>query len=115
MNDSGRDETEWEDYTCDDHDCECQACKPAKHSTIDLRHVRIELWLSGDMKFLLMSAGLRGATSKFSCIYCKANLKERHGWLSKAHGDRMRVSTDPVQLVAWLVCCPVPLLSLRHQ
>ena len=48
------------------------------------------------MKFLLMSAGLKGATSKFSCIYCKANLKER---LSQADGSRMRASTDKVRLL----------------
>ena len=60
------------------------------------RHVGVDLWLSADMKFLLMVLGLKGATGKYSCIYCKADLKERQDWLQSARASRRRTATDPV-------------------
>ena len=61
------------------------------------RHVGVDLWLSADMKFLLMVLGLKGATGKYSCIYCKSDLKQRQDWLDQAGGSRARSATDPVR------------------
>jgi hypothetical protein len=59
-----------------------------------LRHVTIELWLSADMKFLQMVLGLKQSTARRCCVYCTADLHERHDWLNS--GGEPRSSDDPI-------------------
>ena len=107
MDDSQCEETDWEDanYICNDKYCQCHESEPipAVGESIQpslpykKRHVGVDLWLSADMKFLLMVTGLKGATGKYSCLYCKADLKERQDWMDQAGGSRMRSATDAVR------------------
>jgi glutaredoxin len=39
---------------------------------------KLEFFLRGDMKFLLMVLGLNSANTNFSCLYCKIDKKMRH-------------------------------------
>ena len=38
---------------------------------VDGSNIPVEMFLGGDYKFLLMSMGLSGATSDYSCLWCK--------------------------------------------
>ena len=44
--------------------------------------VNLEIFVGGDMKFLLLVCGLNAANSKHSCLYCKVDKKDR-GDMSK--------------------------------
>ena len=44
---------------------------------IDGREVNIEVFLGGDYKFLLMTMGLKGATSDYACLWCKIHKLQR--------------------------------------
>ena len=63
---------------------------------LDKRHVQIELWLSADMKFLLMVLGFKSANGKHSCIFCTADLKQRQDWLDSSSSHRLRSEKDEV-------------------
>ncbi|CAB4011198.1 Hypothetical predicted protein, partial [Paramuricea clavata] len=45
----------------------------ARKGTVKVRDkdIRIEMFLGGDYKFLLLILGMKGATSDFACIWCK--------------------------------------------
>ena len=89
MDDAGCDNTDYEGYECVYDYCTCKCPRtrvvfeptdPKNPEFVPVPmyyRVEIEWWLSADMKFLLMILGLKGATSKFSCIYCKADLLGR--------------------------------------
>jgi hypothetical protein len=77
------DDSDYEHYACTVPNCGCKSTPRAETRVpSDARLVTIELWLSADMKFLLMSLGMAGATGKFACIYCECNLANRHDWAS---------------------------------
>ena len=44
---------------------------------IDREHVKLECFLGGDMKFLLMILGLASATSNHACLWCKVHKDNR--------------------------------------
>ena len=46
-------------------------------TTVDGKKVKLEFFLGGDMKFLLMVMGLSGATSTYACLWCKIHKDER--------------------------------------
>ena len=44
---------------------------------VDVKEVKIEMFLGGDYKFLLMTVGLKGATSDYACVWCKIHKIQR--------------------------------------
>ena len=44
---------------------------------VDGKEVPIEMFLGGDYKFLLMTTGLKGATSDYACLWCKIHRLQR--------------------------------------
>ena len=46
-------------------------------TTADGKKVKLDFFLGGDMKFLLMVMGLSGATSTYACLWCKIHKDER--------------------------------------
>ena len=46
--------------------------------TVEDRIFKIDYYLGGDMKFLAKVCGIEGATSEFSCIWCKCPKDERY-------------------------------------
>ena len=89
-------DTEYEGDFCSRESCPCHGLRhsPAppdqEREPVPMakRLCRIELWLSADMKFLLMSLGLKCATANHACIYCRCNIHQRRDWLAGARGDR---------------------------
>ena len=70
---------------------------PPPPISLDDRHVNIDLWLSGDMKFLLMVCGLKQANSKHACIYCTADLTARGDWTKGVNRTNdVRHAKDPI-------------------
>jgi len=76
--DAGCDKTDYEDYDCTNLDCPCaiELIPSSRAKT----HVTLKLWLAADYKFLLVVLGFKGATCKFPCIFCKANLSDPREW-----------------------------------
>ena len=90
------DDTDFEQYDCQYETCPCSPSKLKTPAPIApqrepvpwaKRKVTIVLWLSADMKFLLMSLGLKCATANHACIYCTCNIHQRHDWLVEARAD----------------------------
>ena len=50
----------------------------AGHVIVDDTEVKVELFLGGDMKFLLMVLGLSSATATHACPWCKVHKSYRH-------------------------------------
>lgn len=48
-----------------------------KHITVDGKKIKVDVYLGGDYKFLLIMLGMKAASSMHSCIYCKCSAKER--------------------------------------
>jgi len=103
MDDAQCEDTDWEDYICEDNNCQCHDQAPVADALptkptlpLDKRHVQIELWLSADMKFLLMVLGFKSANGKHSCIFCTADLKQRQDWLDSSSSHRLRSEKDEV-------------------
>lgn len=44
---------------------------------VDGEEISTEMFLGGDYKFLLMVMGLKGATSDYSCLWCKIHQLQR--------------------------------------
>lgn len=44
---------------------------------VDGKEVKIEMFLGGDYKFLLMAMGLSGATSTYACLWCLIHMLDR--------------------------------------
>jgi len=49
----------------------------SKPIEIEKNKVPLEFFLGGDLKFLLLSMGLSGATSDFACLWCKVHKSKR--------------------------------------
>ena len=90
------DDTDFDPYECDHECCPCVSNKLPVHTFVEggvepvplaQRTATIVLWLSADMKFLLMSLGMKCATSKHACIYCDCDIHNRQDWLSHARGE----------------------------
>jgi hypothetical protein len=89
-------ETDYDKYTCTDHECKCHKNGKRTETRVPLvaRHVEIEFWLSADMKFLLTTAGMQAATANHACIYCKCNLANRRDWANQC--PRKRTAKDAI-------------------
>lgn len=48
------------------------------YTTSSGRQFDLELFLGGDMKFLLLALGLNAANSKYACLYCKIAKEDRY-------------------------------------
>lgn len=46
---------------------------------------KLELFLSGDYKFLLLILGMKSATSNHSCIWCKVHMNQRWDMTKELH------------------------------
>ena len=77
-------------YKCPEVICDCQFDEGDTH-------VGIDLWLSGDYKFLLLVSGLKQANSDYACLYCKSTKAQRHNFLQGFdETTHLRKSDDPV-------------------
>ena len=45
--------------------------------TVDGQDVKLEFFLGGDMKFLLMIMGINSATADYACLWCKIHKDDR--------------------------------------
>ena len=99
-------DTDFSPYECDHASCPCSSKTGAQIAIaqgerepvpLEKRKVAIELWLSADMKFLLMALGMKCATAKHACIYCKCDIHKRRDWLESARGTSgARKATDAI-------------------
>jgi hypothetical protein len=46
--------------------------------TVDEKNFEIDLFVGGDMKFVLILLGLDGSTGDFACPWCKIHKQDRH-------------------------------------
>ena len=91
MDDSGCEDTDYENFDCSDEKCACKAAPEGDHAK---RKATIKLWLAADYKFLLVVLGFKGATGHHACIYCKADLSNPSEW-KKVHDLDERKADDP--------------------
>ena len=93
-------------------------------TTADGKKVKLDFFLGGDMKFLLMVMGLSGATSTYACLWCKIHKDER--WEMSQPKDfyctvpmkrTLQEIKDMSKLKTDNFCCihePLPNIELDH-
>lgn len=80
---------------------------------------KIEMFLGGDYKFLLMSMGMKGASSDYACLWCKVHKLQR--WDTSKDIDFynsgvMQRTLEDIQICqskGQFSCCTLPLFNIQ--
>ena len=89
------------------------------HILVDGEQRKIDLYLGGDYKFLLMAMGMKGATSDYACLWCKVHMLLRWdtskgiNFYSDGVMKRTLEEIKHCQTKNEYSCCDHPLLNIE--